>query len=185
MAYFTKYKIFKQKKIGRQIMSLLIVVVFFVAYDLLTDIDLTESFKDIFIHFFVEGIILSGSLAALYLCFKMLKVENSTKNRAIAALKDSRRSEYSYRRKAKNFIVAFHHILFGEFKKWNLTKAEREIAIFILKGLTTEEIALIRSTSIKTIRNQCSSIYEKTNLSGKSELISYFLSELIEDIEIS
>ena len=63
---------------------------------------------------------------------------------------------------------------------WKLTPSEKEIALFSLKGLSTKEISDIRSTSEITIRQQLSSIYSKSGLRGKNELISFFLEDLLE-----
>jgi len=48
-----------------------------------------------------------------------------------------------------------------------------------LKGLSLKEIAEIRKTSEKTARAQCTPIYEKSGLSGRSELAAFFLEDLL------
>ncbi len=62
---------------------------------------------------------------------------------------------------------------------WNLTHAEKEICLLILKGLSNKEIADIRSTSEKTVRQQASGIYQKSNLSNRNELSAFFLEDLL------
>ncbi|TNF31662.1 MAG: response regulator transcription factor [Deltaproteobacteria bacterium] len=62
---------------------------------------------------------------------------------------------------------------------WKLTHAEKEICLLILKGLSNKEIADIRQTSEKTVRQQASGIYQKSNLSNRNELSAFFLEDLL------
>lgn len=67
----------------------------------------------------------------------------------------------------------------AQFDRWKLSQSEREIALLLLKGLTHKEIAVLRDTSEKTIRQQSQSIYEKSNLSGRASLSAFFLEDLL------
>nr|HMN69592.1 helix-turn-helix transcriptional regulator [Bdellovibrionales bacterium] len=62
---------------------------------------------------------------------------------------------------------------------WKLTISEKEVAFLLLKGLSLKEIAEIRKTSEKTARAQSTAIYEKSGLSGRSELAAFFLEDLL------
>lgn len=57
-----------------------------------------------------------------------------------------------------------------------LTKAEREVLALVAKGLSNPDIAAQLGKSEKTVRNQVSSLMEKTGLSTRSELIVRTLS---------
>lgn len=67
----------------------------------------------------------------------------------------------------------------AQFDRWKLTNAEREIALLLLKGLSHKEVAVLRSTSERTIRQQSQSIYGKSNLSGRAALSAFFLEDLL------
>lgn len=67
----------------------------------------------------------------------------------------------------------------AQFDRWQLTGAEREIALLLLKGLSHREIAALRDTSERTIRQQAQSIYGKSNLSGRTALSAFFLEDLL------
>jgi DNA-binding NarL/FixJ family response regulator len=47
----------------------------------------------------------------------------------------------------------------GQFDRWGLTPAEREVALLMLKGLSHKEIAAVRQSSERTVREQARSIY--------------------------
>jgi DNA-binding CsgD family transcriptional regulator len=58
-------------------------------------------------------------------------------------------------------------------------RAERDVALILLKGLSSKEIAAVRSTSERTVREQARCIYAKTNLRGRAGLSAYFLEDLL------
>ena len=67
----------------------------------------------------------------------------------------------------------------AQFIEWNLTKAECEIAFLLLKGFSSKEIASLRNTSERTVREQAIKIYSKANVKNKTELIAFFLEDLL------
>jgi DNA-binding CsgD family transcriptional regulator len=65
-----------------------------------------------------------------------------------------------------------------QFQQWNLTAAEREVGLLMLKGLSHKEIAALRATTEATVRQQAQSIYRKANLPGKTAFSAFFLEDL-------
>lgn len=65
------------------------------------------------------------------------------------------------------------------FLNWSLSPSESEIALLLIKGLTTKEIADLRHTKIGTVKSQTSSIYLKSGLKGRNELVAYFIEDLL------
>ena len=75
----------------------------------------------------------------------------------------------------EGFIKAVHK----QFDAWSLTPSEKEISILLLKGLSFEEIAGLRQTKEKTVRQQATSIYRKSGLSGRHEFSAWFFEDLM------
>lgn len=65
------------------------------------------------------------------------------------------------------------------FTEWSLTKAERDIAMFLLKGSSPKEISNYRGSSERTVQTQISSIYKKSGSKSRDEFTSYFLEEFM------
>jgi len=63
--------------------------------------------------------------------------------------------------------------------RWELTQAEREVALLLLKGLSHREIAEVRGTTDATARQQSRAIYRKGGLSGRNDLSAFFLEDLL------
>lgn len=68
----------------------------------------------------------------------------------------------------------------GKFDEWNLSPAERDIAMYILKGLSVADIATARATAEGTVKAQTSNIFRKTGVSSRTELMSLFMDEFLD-----
>ncbi len=53
---------------------------------------------------------------------------------------------------------AFIDLLNARFDEWRLTGAERDVALFAIKGLTVQDIARLRETSEGTVKAQTAAI---------------------------
>lgn len=76
---------------------------------------------------------------------------------------------------------AFMDLLEERFTEWGLTPAERDVALFAIKGMSTAEIAVLRATSEGTVKAQTNAIYRKAGVSGRSQLLSLFIDDLMRD----
>ena len=69
----------------------------------------------------------------------------------------------------------------SRFTDWGLTSAERDVALFAIKGMSTQEIAVLRGTAEGTVKAQTNAIYRKAAVSGRSQLLSLFIEDLMHD----
>ncbi|MFN0116042.1 MAG: helix-turn-helix transcriptional regulator [Paracoccaceae bacterium] len=76
---------------------------------------------------------------------------------------------------------AFMELLAERFSTWGLTPAEQDVALFAIKGMSTAEIAGLRSTSEGTVKAQTNAIYRKAGVTGRPQLLSLFIEDLMED----
>lgn len=74
---------------------------------------------------------------------------------------------------------AFMDVLQERFAGWALTPAERDVALFAIKGMSTAEIAKLRNTSEGTVKAQTAAIYRKAGVTGRPQLLSLFIDELM------
>ncbi len=88
----------------------------------------------------------------------------------------TRRAEEALRRAS----TAFMEVLEERFTDWGLTPAERDVALFAIKGMSTQEIATLRSTSEGTVKAQTNAIYRKAGVTGRPQLLSLFIDDLME-----
>lgn len=76
---------------------------------------------------------------------------------------------------------AFMDLLQERFTEWGLTPSERDVALFAIKGMSTPEIAALRTTSEGTVKAQTNAIYRKAGVSGRPQLLSLFIDDLMRD----
>lgn len=90
------------------------------------------------------------------------------------------RAEISYARSQMRIASgAFHDLLEEHFGAWGLTPAERDVALFSIKGLTNAEIAALRETREGTVKAQLNAIYAKAGVTGRPQLLGLFIEDLM------
>lgn len=66
-----------------------------------------------------------------------------------------------------------------QFRIWDLTPAESDTALMILKGYEHKQIAAIQHKSERTVRQHARSVYRKSGLASRAELSAFFLEDLL------
>lgn len=76
---------------------------------------------------------------------------------------------------SKGYVEVIHEQL----EAWELSPTEKEVALLLLKGLSFDEIAGIRNTKEKTVRQQAIAIYRKSGLNGRHEFAAWFFEDFL------
>ena len=88
-------------------------------------------------------------------------------------------------RKAETYVSeisgAFMDMVSSRFDEWDLTPAQRDVALFLIKGLSTSEMAKVRGTSDGTIKAQTNAIYRKAEVTSRAQLVSLLIDDLMQD----
>ena len=84
-----------------------------------------------------------------------------------------------WRRESRELIQGLSKVIDSQFDRWSLSRAEAEVGLLLLKGLSHKEIAMVRDTSERTAREQARALYRKSGLSGRSALAAFFLEDLL------
>lgn len=83
----------------------------------------------------------------------------------------------------ENALNGIAALIGREFARWDLSSAEREIAMLMLKGMSLKQIARMRETSERTVRQQAQAIYRKAGIEGRHDLSAHFLEDLLKPAE--
>jgi DNA-binding CsgD family transcriptional regulator len=97
----------------------------------------------------------------------------------LAELAEAKAEGAAWRGAAEQHVAGLNAAIEAQLAAWGVTDAERDVAYLILKGFSHKEIALLRTTSERTVRQQAQAIYRKSGLAGKNAFVSYFLDELL------
>ena len=116
----------------------------------------------------------------------LFRVANRQRDDNLKLLRDlelARLQGLRWRTESRGILNGLGEAINTQFGRWNLTDAEREIALLLLKGLSHKEVATIRAVSERTVREQSRSVYTKSGLSGRTALSAFFLEDLLAPIE--
>ncbi|MFN2375966.1 MAG: response regulator transcription factor [Candidatus Binatia bacterium] len=97
-----------------------------------------------------------------------------------ADLAASRLEAERWRRDTGDLIAGLGAAIDRQLLRWELTAAEQEVALLLLKGLSHKEIAGMRGTGEATVRQQSRAIYRKAGLAGRHDLAAFFLEDLLD-----
>lgn len=157
------------------IMAILLGTAIFVGADLVTDSQ--EGVR--WWHLAAEGLVALAALGGvIFLLRGSFALQRSLAAEVLKSASLQQEAE-QWRKQAKAHIEGLSQEIERQLNAWKLTASEKEVAFLLLKGLSLKEIAEIRKTSEKTARAQCTPIYEKSGLSGRSELAAFFLEDLL------
>jgi DNA-binding CsgD family transcriptional regulator len=85
----------------------------------------------------------------------------------------------AWRGQAEELLTGVGRSMNEQFTTWNLTPAESEVGLLLLKGLSFKEIAQVRETGERTSREQARAIYRKASVGGRAELSAWFIEDLL------
>jgi DNA-binding CsgD family transcriptional regulator len=119
-----------------------------------------------------------GSAVGVALLVQRMHVQHEEKMALIRDLDIARAEGDSWRAKVQSHLAGIRIEMEKQFDEWGMTDAEKEIGMLILKGLSHKEVSTLRGTSEATVRQQAQSIYQKSNLPGKTAFSAYFLEDL-------
>lgn len=94
-------------------------------------------------------------------------------------LRDAHSDAARWRLEAQGLLEGLGQAIDRQFQRWNLSPAERDVGILLLKGLSHKETAEARHTSERTVRQQAREIYRKAGVGGRAELSAWFLEDLL------
>ena len=119
------------------------------------------------------------ALAGIALHGWQLASARSQSERLDRELAETRADAQRWSREARDVLQGLGAAMDRQFDKWGLTPAERDVALLQLKGLRHKQIAELRDTSERTVRQQALAIYRKAGLSGRTDLAAFFLEDLL------
>jgi DNA-binding NarL/FixJ family response regulator len=130
-------------------------------------------------HLLTEGAVMVMSLAGGVSLWRQLRSARREAGRLAVDLEAARREAARFREEARTALQGLGEAIDRQFERWALTPAEREVGLLLLKGLSHKDVAVARSTSETTIRQQALAVYRKAGLRSRSELSAFFLEDLL------
>ncbi len=127
----------------------------------------------------IESILLVSIAAMVAYLFGRVSRQEADRQALLADLRVARVEGAQWRSEMTELLRGLGAAIDAQFDRWDLTDAEREVAMLMLKELSHREIGAVRDTSERTVRQQAQAIYRKANLSGRTALSAFFLEDLL------
>lgn len=130
----------------------------------------------------LEVLPLVVAFVGVILLFKIAARQREDQLVLIRDLEVARVQGQRWRTEARTLLSGLGDAIDAQFTRWNLTDAEREVALLLLKGLSLKEVAAVRATTERTIRAQAQALYAKAGVTGRAALSAFFLEDLLAPI---
>jgi DNA-binding NarL/FixJ family response regulator len=161
-------------------------VALFAAIDIAADLHEGTTISHVVAEAAILLVAMLGSIFMAYRLVLTLRRAREAQAEAIelAAQLEATQAEASrWRAEARDLMRGLSAALDQQFDRWELTPAENEVALLLLKGLSHKDIAEVRSVTEATARQQARAVYKKGGLSGRHDLAAFFLEDLMLPME--
>jgi len=127
------------------------------------------------------------AIALAGVAFLLLRLRAAQRERRSLGrdLRLARAEAERWRSETRDLLAGLGAAVSEQFERWELTPAEQEIGLLLLKGLSHKEVADVRATSERTVRQQAFALYKKAGLGGRAELAAFFFEDLLLPIDRS
>lgn len=137
-------------------------------------------------HLIAEGAILCLGFAGAGLVVRKLRLmaraarDAAARAEALAGqLARTTEDAARWRAEARDLMRGLGRAIDEQFDRWQLSPAEKEVGLLLLKGLSHKEVAAARGVTEATARQQARALYKKAGLSGRHDLAAFFLEDLM------
>lgn len=132
------------------------------------------------LHVLIESLlVLAATVGAIYF-WSRLRTALSEERRLKRDLKKVREETAHWQEEQRELLANLQIAIEKQFTKWDLSPTEKEIAFYLLKGLSLKEIAELRSSTTPSVKQQAYVLYHKAGLAGRAELSAHFLGGLLQ-----
>ena len=149
----------------------------FTAFEVVSE-DEDVSVAEFIIDTLEKALIITGAAGVVHLLYQS-KREQEERLKLLRELEVARNEGREWRSKVQGHMNGVGEEIDRQFSNWNLSDAEAEVGLFMIKGLTHKEIADLRGTAEATVRQQARSVYQKSGIQGKAAFCAFFLEDLL------
>jgi len=166
----------EDKRVSRWAVIACVVMSFLIVLDIVGDYQEGVHWQHLLLELTIltlalSGIVFFGRLYYLSALGKIASLKND--------LELANRQAKQWRDTNRDLIAGLAKQVQRQFDHWHLTRAEAEVGMLMLKGLSHAQIAELRHASERTIRDQARAIYRKAGVNNRTELSAFFLEDLL------
>jgi len=130
-------------------------------------------------HVLVEILVITMSLSVIIWLILHLRSQNQALEQIKRDIGEEKKRKTQSGAEGQEAREKLGEIISQQFQRWRLTSGEQEVALLLLKGLSFKEIAGVRETHEKTVRQQASAIYKKADVNGRHAFSAWFIEDFL------
>ena len=130
-------------------------------------------------HVVYEVLLIAAAMTTAYLLWRGWFRARESLVETRRKLAEHKADRDAWRASAEHALAGLGRAIDERFRAWDLTPAEREVALLLLKGQSHKQIAFTSGRSERTVRQHAVAIYQKSRLGGRAELAAFFLEDLM------
>jgi len=158
---------------------ILLVVLLAIVVGGTTDLVLDQPDTLFSLHVLLEVAMVAAALATVLWLWREWRGAEASVGELRRSLEERSAERDRWRESAERALEGLGAAIDEQFRRWELTPAEREVALHLLKGYSHKAIARKTDRSPQTVRQHATSVYGKAELSGRAELAAFFLEDLM------
>jgi DNA-binding NarL/FixJ family response regulator len=156
-------------------MILFVVIVFLLVWDIAEDLAAGTTI----VHVLMESLMmLVAAFGALYF-WNQYRVAKQAAKALKRDLKRARAEAAHWQEKEQDLLNRLREAVEQQFTQWDFSPSQKQIALYLLKGMSLKEIAQIKGSTFTSIRQQAHVLYHQAGLGGRAELSAFFLGGLL------
>lgn len=132
------------------------------------------------IHVVIEVLMMLASAIGVFYFWNQLRIVRQSERELGRELKKTREEASLWEEAEQHLLKNLREAINKQFMQWDFSPTDKEIAFFLLKGLSLKEIARLRGSTFNSIRQQAHVLYSKAGLGGRAELSAFFLGGLLQ-----
>ncbi len=141
-------------------------------------VDLQKSDRNVF-HLSIDALVVLISFAGVAYLLRENYNKRQEIERLTTQLNHSNERISDLHKKLQQASRGYSEVIQEQLQAWELSPTEKQVALLLLKGLSFEEIATVRNTKEKTVRQQAIAIYRKSGLNGRHEFAAWFFEDFL------
>jgi len=130
-------------------------------------------------HLIEESIVITLAFGLIIYIVINLRQKKRDLQALVQELESSEHSLEKSNALIQNARKEYSKVIHKQFDDWQLSHSQQQIALLLLKGLSFNEIAAIRDTKEKTVRQQASEIYKKAGVAGRHVFSAWFFEDFL------
>ncbi len=155
---------------------LFVLIAFLIVWDIAEDLAAgTTTF-----HVMVELIMMLASVAGVYYFWNQLRIARRIEADLKRNLKNAHAETTRWQEQEQDLLYNLRKAINKQFTQWDLLPREKEIAFYLLKGLSLKEIAVCMGGTYLSIKQQAHVLYRKAGIGGRAELSAFFLGGMLQ-----